>query len=223
MAAYRIQAESTAVVLAGSFNPRIFEPAWFSSEGLVPVEEANAAEVQLIDRDFCHLNFGWISLVVTEDRFQAESTPGTVNDNQIRDLLIGVFRLLPHTPVKQGSIHHRWQIELDGEEAWHAVGHALAPKEPWNGILEEPGLFDFAMQGVRPDDLEGAVKIRVQPSRAVENGIFLNVNDEFVPPDPSDQDRPMADIIEGLWPEADKRAMQIRDELLDRLIPNGSP
>jgi hypothetical protein len=220
MAAPKIHAEATAVVLLGSFNPRIFEPLWFSRHELVPEQEAEVAEVQMVNREFCRVNFSWVDLVVTEDRLQAESTSETVNDNQIRDLLVGIFRLLPHIPVNLGSIHHHWQIAIDTEEEWHKVGHALAPKEIWKGVLEEPGMFDFAMQGHRPDDLKGAIKVRIQPSRAVSPGIFMNVNDEVVLTE-ADDDTPLAfaDVLDKLWPEAESRAVGIRKELLARLVP----
>jgi len=220
MAAPRIHTEATAVVLLGSFNPRIFEPLWFSRHDLVPEQEAEAAEVQMIDREFCRVNFGWVDLVVTEERLQAESTSETVNDSQIRDLLVSIFRLLPHIPVNVGSIHHRWHLAIDTEAEWHGVGHALAPKEIWDGVLEEPGMFDFAMLGRRPDDLEGAIKVRIQPSRAVSPGIFMNVNDEFSLA-AADGEVPLAvaDVLDKLWLEAGSRAVGIRKELLARLIP----
>ena len=127
-------------------------------------------------------------------------------------------RLLPHTPVKAGSIHHRSEIAIDTEEEWHRVGHALAPKELWEDILDKPGMFDFAMVGVRPDDLNGAIRVRIQPSTVVQPGIFLNVNDEFSMPE-DNQHPDVAELLSNLWPEASARAAQIRSRLLERLVP----
>jgi hypothetical protein len=214
----KIHTQMTSVVLGGSFNPRIFEPLWFSRNDLVPPQEANEAEVQLINREFCHVNFGWVDLVALEDRLQVKTTSETVNDGQIRDLLVGVLRLLPHTPIEVGSIHHRAEIAMASEEEWHNVGHALAPKVLWEGVLDEPGMFDFAMQGVRPDELEGAIKVRIQPSQVVRPGIFLNVNDEFLMPS-ADGGTDAAELLDGLWPEAEGRALEIRSKLLERLVP----
>jgi hypothetical protein len=219
VAAVKVHSTKTVVALLGSFNPRIFEPRWFSEEGLVAGPEAAEAEVQMIDHDFCHLNFGWVDLITTEDRLQAESTEETVNDGQVRDLLVGILRLLPHTPVRVGSIHHRWQLKIDSEDAWHQVGHSLAPKEIWDGVLEHPGLFDFAMQGDRPDDFQGAIKVRVQPSRAVSPGVFFNINDEFMLPEDEEFAEPIADVLEKLWPVAENRALAIKDALVERLVP----
>jgi hypothetical protein len=218
MAMAKVYSTQVAAVLLGSFNPRIFEPRWFSAEGLVAEAEASEAEVQMIDRDFCHLDFGWANLIATDERLQVESTGSTVNDGQIRDLLVGVFRLLPHTPVEIGSIHHRWHIEIDSIDAWHDVGHALAPKEKWQGVLTDAGLFDLAMEGIRPDDFKGAIKVRIQPSSAVRSGIFINVNDEFRLPEDEDAVKPVADVLENLWPGAEKRSAEIKDLLIERLV-----
>jgi hypothetical protein len=220
MAAPKIHAEATAVALFGSFNPRIFEPLWFSQHELVPAQEAEVAEVHMADREFCQVGFGWVDLVVTEDRLLAESTSETVNNSQIRDLLVGIFRLLPHIPVQVGAIHHRWQIAIDTEEEWHNVGHSLAPKEIWDGVLEEPGMFDFAMSGSRPDDLEGAIKVRIQPSKAISPGVFMNVNDEFsLEGSEGETHLAVADVLDRLWPDAGSRAAAIREALLARLVP----
>jgi hypothetical protein len=32
-------------VVLGSFNPAIFQPAWFAKQGLLSAEEANGAEI----------------------------------------------------------------------------------------------------------------------------------------------------------------------------------
>ena len=175
MAPPRIHAEFTAISLLGSFNPRIFQPLWFAQNGLLPAEEAEQAEMQMIDRDFCRLHFGWAELVVVQERLQLRTTPETVADAQVRDLLVGLLKLLPHTPIERGSIHHRSDIPIATEEEWHAVGDALAPKELWDGVLEQPGMFDSGGDVVEA-----------------------------------------AEVIETLWSAAERRASEIREQLLAR-------
>ena len=44
------------VVLVGKFNPVIFQPSWFSSQGLIKEKDADSAEVniiQLVYHSFC--------------------------------------------------------------------------------------------------------------------------------------------------------------------------
>ncbi len=220
MARPRIHTETTTVVFTGSFNPRIFEPLWLSKHELVAEQEALEAELQLVGREFCRLSLGWVELIVVDDRLQAQTTSDTVNDGQVRDLLVGVLRLLPHTPIESGAIHHRAEIAISTEEEWHAIGDGLAPKEVWEGVLDKPGMFDFAMQGVRPDDLNGAIRVRIQPSTLIRPGIMLNVNDEFLMSKPDEPSHvAAADLLDRLWPEAKTRAAEIRTKLLARLVP----
>jgi hypothetical protein len=215
---FRLQ--GVTVIVLGSFNPRIFEPLWLSSHDLVAEPEAIAAERELIDKDFARIVFPWATLIVLGDRLQVESAGETVSQAQVRDLLVGILRLLPHTPVAMVSIQHGGHVQLDSEEQWHSVGHELAPKEVWSDILEQPGMFDFAMMGKRTDDLQGSIKVRIQPSQVVHPGLFVNINDEFVvaEQDKLEPARHGADLLEQTWPEAEKRVETIRASLFERLI-----
>jgi len=215
-----IHSESLVVGVGGGFNPRIVEPLWLVQHNLVAENEAASAERQLIDEDLSRIVLPWAELVVLKDQLQVSARNEIVNAAQIRDLVVGLLRLLPHTPVGVVSINHRVQVRAETEEQWLGVGHALAPKELWDGILDEPGMFDFAMQGVRSDDLQGAIKVRIRPLFDIQWGVFVNVNDEFAIPD-RDSREPAglaADLIEKVWPKAEMRATQIRERLFERIF-----
>jgi hypothetical protein len=215
-----VHQESVFMVAIGNFNPKIVEPLWLAKNKLVPEEEAVAADRQLLDGDLSHITFPWADLILLQDRLQLESGQEMVNEAQLRDLSVGLLRLLPHTPIKVVSIQHRVVVVARSEEEWHEVGHRLAPKELWAGILESPGMFDFAMQGTRSDELEGAWKVRVQPVLDPRLGVWINVNDEVLLPDP-DEPEPgsrAADLIQEMWPEAEQRTLDIRTALYERLF-----
>jgi hypothetical protein len=215
-----VHRESVFAIATGNFNPKIVEPLWLAKYGLVPEEEAEAADRQLLDADLSHITFPWADLVVLQDRLQIESGEEMVNEAQLRDLSVGLLRLLPHTPVDVVSIQHRVVVIAKSEDEWHEVGHRLAPKELWAGILESPGIFDFAMQGKRSDELEGAWKVRVQPVFDPKLGLWINVNDEALLPD-GDEPEPgsrAADLIQEMWPAAEQRTLEIRDALFERLF-----
>jgi hypothetical protein len=215
----QIRNEGVSVVVLGSFNPRIFEPLWLASQNLAPLSEAESATVQLIEKEFAQIGLPWANVVVMGDRLQVQSTE-IVSPAQIRDLVVGVLRVLPHTPVTAVSIQHSAHLELESEQQWHDVGHRLAPKDLWKGILEKPGLLDFAMEGTRDDDLPGAIKVRLQPSTLIRFGVFVNVNDEFFMNEKraSDSARVAAGHLEEVWPSASTRVDQIRAALLERLV-----
>jgi hypothetical protein len=220
MAGPTVQSQEVLAVAIGSFNPRIFEPLWLSNHGLIPEDEAEAAPRQQIDSDMSQISLPWAELLILKDRLQIGSRNEIVNEAQVRDLLVGMLRLLPHTPISLVSINHRVVLSAQSEEQWHGVGHILAPKEMWDGILDQPGMLDFAMQGVRPDDLEGAIKVRIQPTFDVQWGVFVNVNDEFSIPQ-SDVDEPAAraaDLVEKVWPDAEERTSVIHGLLFERIF-----
>jgi hypothetical protein len=221
MAPPKVHSHSVTVVVIGKFNARIFEPLWLSKHGLIAEGEALEAERMQLDKQFGKIGLPWAELVVLQERLQVDSQSELVNASQVRDLVVGVLRLLPHTPVTVVSIHHRTQLSGENQEQWHAVGDILAPKEVWEGVLDNPGMLDFAMQGTRPDQLSGAIKVRIQPSPVVPFGVFMNVNDEFQLPDPDDREPAgrAAELIEKLWPAAESRSEAIRSTLLERLFP----
>ncbi len=220
MAAPIIHSQSVVVVLLGSFNPRIVEPLWLSKHSLVPEEEASGAEREMIDRDFSRIVLPWAELVVFQERLQIDTREKITNAAQVRDLLVGILRILPHTPVTVASINHRALLRLDTEEQWHEVGHRLAPKDVWDGVLDKPGMLDFAMQGVRPDGLDGAIKVRIRPNPLVHPGLFINVNDEFSLPDQNDPEPAAraAGLLAKSWSEIEARADHICSTLLKRLV-----
>lgn len=220
MATPSLQSESVVAIVIGNFNPRIVEPLWLSNNGLVAQEEAEGAERELVDTEMSRVVLPWAELVVLKDRIQTEGSIGAANVAQIRDLLAGVLLVLPHSPVRVVSLNHRVVVSAESEEQWHGVGHALAPKEIWEGLLDKPGMLDFAMQGVRPDGLDGAIKVRIQPVFDVQWGVFINVNDEFPLPDPDapEPGRRAAELIQKVWPDAEARTAMIRSALYERIF-----
>lgn len=216
----KVHAESVFAIVTGNFNPKIVEPLWLAKYGLVPEEEAEAAGRQLLDGDLSHITFPWADLIVLQDRLQLESAEEMMNEAQIRDLAIGLLRLLPHTPIDAVSIQHRVVVIAKSEDEWHEVGHRLAPKELWADVLDSPGMFDFAMQGTRSDELQGAWKVRVRPVFDPNLGVWINVNDEVRLPDLNEPEPGgrAADLIQEMWPAAEQRTLEIRNKLYERLF-----
>jgi hypothetical protein len=95
-----IALEGVSIVLLGSFNPQIFQPAWFAAEELLRKEEAEAAEVAIIHRDIVSFSTSWMQLQVQLDRFMV-STADSAFYEPLRDLVLGTFQLLRHTPVQK--------------------------------------------------------------------------------------------------------------------------
>src|SRR5450432_3637 len=63
----------------------------------------------------------------------------------LRDVVLGIFELLPETPVDALGINFDVHFRTDSEKAWHAFGDMMLLKDFW-----EP-LFDDDQWKKRPD------------------------------------------------------------------------
>ena len=123
------------IVFLGDFNPKIFQPAWFAAENLIRQRESEDAKIEIIHPEIVVIIFDWGRLEVTRDRFVL-STKQDPYYEILRDLVIGTFRLLRHTPIKMVGINTEMHFRMRSIKEWHDFGHLLAPKEIWKGILE---------------------------------------------------------------------------------------
>ena len=171
--------EGISIVLLGTFNPAIFQPAWFAAQGLIREEEAEEAQIELVRPEVSAFRLDWLHMQVLHERFTA-STDQPASFEVLRDFVVGTFSVLEHTPVTKLGLNFDRHVEMDSEEAWHEIGNRLAPQGRWQGALDEPRLRSLSMQGNRPDDFTGAVVVKVEPSVRVEkNGVYVTVNDHY--------------------------------------------
>lgn len=173
--------EGTSIVLLGAFNPAIFQPRWLEIHNLVRPEEAGSAKSVMINNEVANLEFSWFTLQVLQDRFIL-LTNSPAHFNPLRDLAIGIFTLLPHTPVHAVGFNKFFDYEMPSEDTWHSLGHSLAPKETWNAILDAPGLRTVTIEGRRKNvEDSGIVKIKVESfsSEVIRFGVHIEVNEEF--------------------------------------------
>jgi hypothetical protein len=208
--------EGVGIVLVGAFNPRIFQPAWFAAENLIREEEEQAAKIELIHHQVAIFSLDWLHLQVTDEQFIATTTQSSFYE-PLRDLVLGTFRLLRHTPIRMMGLNRDCHFRMPSEGAWHAFGHRLTPKEPWAGILTEPGMRSLTMEGLRPDNLKGYIRVRVEPSVRVHPGVFINVNDHYEVKDTAtvrgcDE---IIDILDREWKSSLDRSAEIVSLLLE--------
>jgi hypothetical protein len=174
--------DAASIICVGSFNPAIFHPAWLSARGLIQKTEEEGAEVKLISPEATEFKIKWLQLQVLRDRFSAATD--TPDDSMLlRDLVIGSFRFLEHTPVKQVGLNRHIHFQLDNAEEWHHVGHVLAPKKIWRKYLQEPGMGALSMKDVRLNHANkgpAEVNVQINPSGTRPNTIETGLNHHFV-------------------------------------------
>src|SRR5262249_33658444 len=137
--------QSVSVVVLGRFNPAIFQPQWFALNALVPREEANTAEVAVVHPQFTSFDMGQMHIQVESGKF-AITSKEFPQWPILRDLALGTLTLLEHTPLSAIGLNADTLLVLESEEVWHQVGHGLVPKQPWNDVLEKPGMHDLVVQ-----------------------------------------------------------------------------
>ncbi|KAF0165945.1 MAG: hypothetical protein FD157_1121 [Rhodocyclaceae bacterium] len=155
-------ADSASIVLIGSFNPGIFHPAWFEKQMLLPATETDNATIEMISNDIAIFTMAWVRIEVVGERFVAK-TADESKFGPLRDLVIGTFRLLEYTPVKQIGMNREIQYRMPNEDSWHCVGHTLAPKESWLPYVKTPGMKSLVIESRRDDDRDGLFNISVKP------------------------------------------------------------
>lgn len=208
-----------SIVLVGNFNPTIFQPAWFAAEGLIRKQEAEEANLTIGHPDVMIFSLDWLRIEVTRGRFIV-ATAMEPYDEIIRDLVLGTFKLLSHTPIRMMGINRQMHFEMSSEEQWHAVGHKLAPKEIWDGILEKPGTRSLTMEeSQRSDGLYGYIRVTVEPSTKIHPGIFIKINDHFEVGDTKAiGNKEIVSILEKNWSKSYTKSASIIFTLLERLL-----
>ncbi len=167
-----------SIVLVGSFNPAIFHSAWFTKFGLLPEEEGADIQQQVILPDFAQFSLAWLQTQVTPERFQL-STTDPESFNLLRDLAIGTFRILSHSPVRALGVNRDQHYRVDSIQRWHEIGLTLAPSKVWRSSLVDSGMKSLLVEGRRDDGFVGFVHVRVEPSVQVFPGVYIGVNDHF--------------------------------------------
>lgn len=208
--------QAISIVLRGSFNPTIFHPTWFVHEGLIRPDEGKEAETEIVHQQVSSISAKWFRLQVTKDRFNASTTHEHQFD-ALRDLVVGTFRILHHTPVTAMGINYEVHYKMPSEEAWHAIGDKVAPKGPWTQIVSRPGLLSLLMKTERTDELKGYINVRVEPSVKAQPGVFVEVNDHYElkagDEEVQSADR-MLSLIENVWRSSLDRSSSITRSIL---------
>lgn len=204
-----------AIVLVGSFNPAIFQPEWFVRQNLLSETEAGAAKINAVVPQICDFETGRFQIQVTTDRFAAVSK-ADANPAPLRDLVLGTFFILEHTPVTAVGLNRQMHFAIGSEEDWHRLGDTLAPKDGWYKILPgRPGMRSLTIQTQmhegRPEDPK--LTIKVEPSLQVKFGVYFETNEHYAAP--KGDMKFVLDTLRGRWEESYNYAAKIADHILD--------
>jgi len=209
-----LEIDSAAIIILGSFNPGIFHPIWFKANGLIKPEEADKAKLEVTTPMISIFGVEWFRLQVETQRFVIQ-TDNETHFELLSDLVIGTFSLLEHTPVSAMGLNRMMHFKMDSEESWNALGNKIAPKDVWQGVLQEPGLLSLVMQGPkqRPNQrTEDVINVRIESSPRITPGIYIDVNNHF---EIKDNDlQKVLKILKESWRDVLINSRKIADQII---------
>ncbi len=206
--------QGISIVLVGSFNPKIFHPAWFAAQKLIREKEAEEANIELITPAVAKFSLDWMRLQVIQEQFVIETIQEPYYEI-LRDLIVGTFSLLNHTPVTMLGINTQQHFRMHFEDEWNKLGHELAPKEKyWIPVLEKPGMRSLVVQGQRPDKYKGYIQVKVEPSSKIQLGVYISINDHYEVKEESNC-KAIVDILNIDWVDSRQRAEKLIKHFVD--------
>lgn len=205
--------EGVSIVLVGNFNPKIFQPAWFSHHDLIRKQEAETADnVVVLDR-ITNFNTEWLSLQVTTERFEAATSNGG-SFEALRDFVLGTFRILEHTPLARLGINRDMHYRVLPVESYIEFGHYIVPKTPWTPIMTNPVTRSLTVEGlVRRGTMDVKLTVRVEPSVRIQPGVYIGTNEDYEATGETDNQALMG-ALEIYWDTAQTSAKAAAEQLL---------
>lgn len=185
-----IESFGSSIVAVGNFNPPIFSPDWLNKNGLIgdgDVAFAKNAASYAITPDICRFETEWFTLQVVAEQFSLTSK-GALTP-LLKDLAMGIFTIVDHTPVRAIGLNFEANYKLATFEELHKIGDALVPKNIWHSIYPENDHQSVGMTNLtisidpckRDEKLvtENKKNISVRRSGVTPNGVFFSFNDHY--------------------------------------------
>jgi hypothetical protein len=192
-----------SVVALGSFNPAIFQPAWFKDHDILPANEIEAATTKgaprlVVSNDVTSISFDALRLEVLQDRWQI-ITSRLDWKNDLGPIVGSIFRLLNHTPVHTVGLN--FAIHRD------VLGDPLAVVEQWvpvRRLAEAVGTPVALGATVRSTWESYRVSLSVEPSQRLR-GVFVAQNYE----QKVTGAKQLCDLLDADWLRVLRRAEEI--------------
>jgi hypothetical protein len=184
--------------------------------------EAEDASIKVIHTEIAAFSTEYWDLQCTTNRFALSSDRAPAMEI-IRDLTVGIFTLLAYTPVQAVGLNRAEHWEMESESALDSLGDRLVPRDNWKSLLMKPGMRTLTVQGERPDERDGYIWVRVEPSAEIGHGVFIDINDHYGLPSATEEEsaetidsaRRLVELISTEWSRSRERAQEIIGGLIN--------
>lgn len=208
------------IVLRGDLNPHIFQPEWFVRQKLLGEKEGESAKVEIIHPEITVFNLDWLRFEVSRDRLVATTKDDRYHE-VLRDLIIGTFTILSHTPLKMMGINSTFEYMINDEKTWHGIGDKIAPKDIWSKVMDTPGLRSLTIESksIVKDSYRNIIRVSVTPTN-VKLGLRVHMNDHYEVAEAKDKildSSEIVNILKGEWDNSQKKVIGIKDGFFKEL------
>ena len=219
----KVERQGLFIVLAGHFNPAIFNPDWIARRGVLEIEDA-MVNIDVITPEYASFSVSDFKFEVTDERFVLN----VLNEPFVKggDIVAKIFGdVLPETPLSGLGINYLVHFRVDSWRQQRALGRLLAPIqhwEEWGMKLESDdlphigGLASISVEEkTEGDDWKGHFRVEVEPSRKLAPGlgVYVQTNDHYQITD-SKSDRNLATLCAEQITESISRSRRIVNKLI---------
>jgi len=230
---YTAETLTSSIVVLGDFNPAIFSPEWLTRNKLIGEADAKLAiegsqgRKSLVSHQVSNFESDWFTLQVLQNQFSLTSRG--VLTPALKDLAVGIFQLVSHTPVNAVGLNFMGNFKLASQAQYHEVGDMFAPKDIWNKIFPDRStglamLTILIQKGTRDDIVasKDSQRISIEPSSNFKYGITLSFNDHHDVTESDDKDLSPAErvaaIVDKQWEPLWGETVRVFDQVLSSAI-----
>jgi hypothetical protein len=199
----------TSIVVLGVFDPLNLQPDSLLNSGALNETDLAELKYEIVAAEVAVVRLPWMHITVEANRLSAVSTLKQPIPEPVRDFVFAYCETLQIKRFNAIGLNHDRHFAVSSQEAWHNVGHVLAPKDPvWTKVLGTPGMRSLTIEGKRVEDSDGYVQVKVEPSLRISPGIYIQINDHFAAqPDELKKDPGhLLSILVNKWDESVQRA-----------------
>ncbi len=180
------------IVIKGAFNPMIFHPTWFARQELLSEGDAyigekplkgDESEGSVVHPSVAEVRMNWLRIRVVHNEFIAISA--FAYSERLRDLVVGTFRTLKHTPLYGFEIERDVHLRMAASEMARVLD-LYAPKAAWSRILRDPTVTSVVCEESAVENPEYKVRVNIEKSHRYDDAIFIEVGHKLrIPSDSS--------------------------------------